>query len=76
MKKVEKILEDMALSLHNGEICVRPSYSKSTASPYNDVCQYCDYKEVCGLDDDTKKNEIDKLKHEESLAELGGEDDA
>lgn len=76
MKRVEKILEDMAVSLHEGEISVRPAFAQATTSPYNDVCKYCDYKDVCGLDEDTKKNEIAKMKHDESLMMLGGEDNA
>ncbi len=76
MKRVEKILEDMAVSLHEGEIAVRPAFAQTTTSPYHDVCKYCDYKDVCGLDEDTKKKEIFKIKHDDSLRMLGGEDDA
>ncbi len=76
MKRVEKILADMAVSLHEGEIPVRPAFAQLTTSPYHDVCKYCDYKDVCGFDEDTKKNEIAKVKHDESLRMLGGEDDA
>jgi ATP-dependent helicase/nuclease subunit B len=76
MKRVEKILADMAVSLHEGEIPVRPAVAQSTTSPYNDVCKYCDYKDVCCADEDTKTNEITKIKHDDSLRELGGEDDA
>ena len=76
LKRVEKILADMAVSLHEGEISVRPAYAQLTTSAYHDVCQYCDYKEVCGADEDTVKSEIGKIKHDESLRMLGGEDDA
>lgn len=76
MKRVEKILADMAVSLHEGEIPVRPAVAQSTTSPYNDVCKYCDYKDVCCADEDTKTNEISKIKHDDSLRALGGEDDA
>ncbi|MBO5420641.1 MAG: PD-(D/E)XK nuclease family protein [Clostridia bacterium] len=76
LKRVEKILADMAVSLHEGEISVRPAYAQLTTSAYHDVCQYCDYKDVCGADEDTVKSEIGKIKHDESLRMLGGEDDA
>lgn len=76
MKRVEKILADMAVSLHEGRISVLPVCSKVSNTSYEDVCKYCDYKEVCGKDDDTKKREVERLKHEESLALLGGEDNA
>ena len=76
MKRVEKILEDMAVSLHEGAIPVRPAFSQNKESSYHDVCKYCDYKDVCDLDEDTKKNEIEKIKHNESLRILGGEEDA
>ena len=76
MKRVEKILADMAVNLHNGVINVMPARTESTSSPYRDVCQYCDYKDVCGVDDETPRREIEKLKHDDSLMKLGGEDDA
>lgn len=76
MKRVEKILADMAVNLHEGKIPVRPAVAQTTASPYHDVCKYCDYKDVCGFDEDTPTNDIEKLKHDESLRLLGGEDDA
>lgn len=76
LKRVEKILADMAMNLHEGKIPVRPAVAESTTSPYHDVCKYCDYKDVCGFDEDTPTNDIDKIKHEDSLRLLGGEDDA
>ncbi|MBR3836070.1 MAG: PD-(D/E)XK nuclease family protein [Clostridia bacterium] len=76
MKRVEKILSEMAVNLHEGKIPVRPAVAESTSSPYHDVCKYCDYKDVCGFDEDTPTNDIAKIKHDESLRKLGGEDDA
>ena len=78
MKRVEKILSDMAMSLHEGKICVSPTVSKLTTSAYQQdyVCGYCDYKEVCCIDDDTPVNEMEKTKHSDSLLALGGEEDA
>ncbi len=76
MKRVEKILSEMALNLHEGRIPVRPAVAEATTSPYRDVCKYCDYKDVCGIDEDTSTNDICKIGHDESLKLLGGEDDA
>lgn len=78
MKRVEKILSDMAMSLHDGKICVRPTVSALTTSAYQKsyVCGYCDYKEVCCIDEDTPVNEMERKKHSDSLIELGGEEDA
>lgn len=76
MKRVEKILAEMAMELHNGVIHVQPARSEKTTSPYYDVCKYCDYSDVCGRDDDTPVKEIKKVKFEDSLSELGGEEDA
>ena len=76
MKKCERILAKMAVDLHNGVIPIRPAHSNTSRSPYEDVCKYCDYKEVCLVDEDTPTLEIENLKHTESLARLGGEDDA
>lgn len=78
MKRVEKILADMAMSLHEGKICVSPTVSRLTTSPYSKsyVCGYCDYKDVCCADEDIPVNEIENTKHSDSLLELGGEEDA
>ena len=76
LKRVEKILADMAVNLHEGKIPVRPAVAESTTSPYHDVCKYCDYKDVCGFDEETPTNDIAKIKHEDSLRILGGENDA
>lgn len=76
MKRVERILADMAESLHRGVIRISPAAATGSGSPYKDVCKYCDYKEVCLADEDTPTREISSMKHEESLAELGGESDA
>ncbi len=76
MKRVERILANMAESLHRGDIRISPAVATGSGSPYKDVCKYCDYKEVCLADEDTPTREITSMKHEESLAELGGESDA
>ena len=76
MKRVEKILADMAVSLHEGRIAVNPAKGATSSSNYYDVCKFCDYKDVCGVDEDTPRREITKSDHEKSRTELGGENDA
>ena len=78
LNRVEKILTDMAMSLHDGKICIKPSISELSTSSYGEsgVCGYCDFKDVCCADENTPINEIKNLKHSDSLLSLGGEEDA
>jgi ATP-dependent helicase/nuclease subunit B len=76
MKRCEKILAQMAVDLHNGIIHINPAHSESGQSPYNDVCKFCDYKEVCLADEDTPIRKIENIKHSDVLTKLGGECDA
>ncbi len=76
MKRCEKILEKMAVDLHNGVIHIMPAHSVSSQSPYSDVCKYCDYKDVCHVDENTPTREIASPSHLESLQKLGGDEDA
>ena len=76
MKRCEKILEKMAVDLHNGIIHVMPAHAVNSQSPYNDVCKYCDYADVCHVDENTPTREIASPNHIESLQKLGGDEDA
>ncbi|MDD6276328.1 MAG: PD-(D/E)XK nuclease family protein [Clostridia bacterium] len=76
MKRVEKILSDMAMSLHDGKIPVMPAHSDKSVSAYKNVCEFCDYSDVCCSDEDTPVREIEYLSHKDSLNLLGGEEDA
>ena len=76
MKRCEKILEKMAVDLHNGVIHVMPAHAVNSQSPYNNVCKYCDYKDVCHVDENTPTREIASPNHFESLQKLGGDEDA
>ena len=76
MKRCEKILEKMAVDLHNGIIHVMPAHAANSQSPYNDVCKYCDYKDVCHVDENTPTREITNPNHSESLQKLGGDENA
>ena len=46
--KADKILTEMADSLHSGMISACPSYGKN----YEKVCEYCEYKSVCSYEED------------------------
>ena len=76
MKKCERVLSKMAVDLHNGIIPIKPVHSNAANSPYGDVCKYCDYRQVCLADEETEYKEIVNINHDESLAKLGGEEDA
>lgn len=76
MKRCEAILAKMAVNLHEGIIHIMPAHSANSQSPYNDVCKYCDYKDVCLVDENTPTREIASLGHSESLQKLGGGEDA
>lgn len=58
-EKADKILAEMADSLHSGEISACPSYGKN----YEKVCEYCEYKSVCSYEDGIPVRELvdDKL---------------
>lgn len=47
-EKADRILCEMADSLHSGEISATPVYGAS----YKHVCDYCDYKSVCSYESD------------------------
>lgn len=59
---VDKAIEDMAVSLHNGEVGIYPVNTKN----YDKTCEYCDYKSVCGIDEyDEKRTQA--VKGDEAL---------
>lgn len=76
MKKVEAILAEMAVDLHEGRIPIAPAKAESSQSPYNDVCKYCDYRDVCHVDEETPRRMINSIAHKDALTILGGEEDA
>ena len=42
-KRIDGIISDMAISLHNGKIWANPVYGKK----HDNTCEYCDYHSVC-----------------------------
>lgn len=69
--KVDEILCKMASSLHEGSIPALPAFGKS----YKNICDFCDYRSVCGAEEADEKREIEDLKHEDALKILNGGDD-
>lgn len=76
LKRVEKILSEMAVNLHNGIIPAMPAKSENTSGEYKDVCKNCDYRGVCRKDENTPVKQIFNLSHDDSIRALGGEENA
>ena len=62
-KKMDGILTEMGESLHRGEIGAVPSFGAG----YDRVCDWCDYKSVCGYEPGAPVRPIEKLTHAQSL---------
>ena len=69
---VDELLREMVEKLHNGEINVDP-YEKKKKNK-KDACKYCDYKSICGFEDEEKK-EIKESAPAAVIAKLKGGDD-
>lgn len=53
-EKTDKILAEMADSLHSGMISACPSYGEN----YKKVCEYCEYKAVCSYEETIPVREL------------------
>lgn len=69
-KRIDKILQEMAESLHRGEIQAVPAYN---TTHYKNICDYCDYRAVCGFEDGEVR-EISKLDNPEVFTTLEDEE--
>lgn len=69
-KKMDGILTEMGESLHRGEIGAVPSFGAG----YDRVCDWCDYKSVCGYEPGAPVRPIEKLTHAQSLERLEKEE--
>ncbi len=69
-EKTDSIIREMGESLHSGRVEARVVYG----SDYTQVCDYCDYREVC-LEENPEKRYIQKLPHEECFRLLGEKED-
>lgn len=65
-QKMDGILTEMGESLHRGEIGAVPSFGAG----YDRVCDWCDYKSVCGYEPGAPVRPIEKLTHTQSLERL------
>lgn len=68
-KKIDSLIENMGINLHNGVINQNPVES----SKHSDICRYCDYKDVCVNRIEISKNEIEEFDNREVLEILKGE---
>lgn len=78
-QRVETILREMGDMLHQGKINATPVFSQLSTSAYADGCKYCDYKSVCGFEQNDERKEVISLSDKECfnlLNEKGGEEDA
>ncbi|MBQ9914500.1 MAG: PD-(D/E)XK nuclease family protein [Clostridia bacterium] len=61
-EKMDGVIRAMAQSIQDGIIPARPVYGSS----YTDVCDWCDYREIC-LEENPEKRYIRKIPHDECL---------
>ena len=54
----------MGQELHKGKIDAYPVYRNSD---YNKVCEYCEYRPVCGHEQDDPTKDIPKLNFENTM---------
>ena len=67
-KYINKTIKEIALEIYNGNIDLKPYY-KNKKTP----CEYCSYKNLCGIDSGICKNQyrfIDKLTKDEILEKM------
>lgn len=69
-KRMERLLTQMAETLASGDIAAVPAVSQ-----YLDACQYCDYRAVCGHEQDDPVRRMMNLDTEAILKELQTADD-
>lgn len=74
-KEIDRQLTGMATGLHQGEIPALPAYNNAH---YEHVCDYCDYRAVCGFEDGEQRKilKLDDSRVFEFLQdEKGGKND-
>ncbi len=62
-KKVDMMIKQMGLSLHNGLISQNPINGKN----HNKTCEFCDYKDVCKNRTEINKKELEDIDNEQAL---------
>ena len=63
-RKIDNLLKEMGQELHKGKIDAYPVYRNSD---YNKVCEYCEYRPVCGHEQDDPTKDIPKLNFENTM---------
>ncbi len=70
-RHIESLLRQMANNLWSGEVAALPAEEKGFA-----LCDWCDYRSVCGREEDGPKRCREELSREEFFQRIGGEEDA
>ena len=65
-KRMDRILRQMGEDLHDGRVEAKPVYGKNHAY----TCDWCDYRSVCGREQDGAFRYLQGLNHSEALAAL------
>lgn len=68
-KKMDEVIVNMANGIQDGIIPARPVFGSS----YTDVCDWCDYREIC-MEENPEKRYIRKIPHDECLEFLREEE--
>ncbi len=69
-RKMDGVIINMGNAIQSGVIPARPVYGSS----YTDVCDWCDYREIC-LEENPEKRYISKIPHEDCFALISGEEE-
>ncbi len=69
-KRMDEVIINMAEDIQDGIIPAKPVCGSS----YTDVCDWCDYREVC-LEENPEKRYIKKIPHDDCLELLRGEEE-
>lgn len=69
-EKMDEVIMNMGNAIQDGIIPAKPVYGSS----YTDVCDWCDYREIC-LEENPEKRYIRKIPHDECFALLRGEEE-
>ena len=68
-EKIDSMLTEMGLSLHDGEIAAVPVMGTSS---YNHTCTYCDYKDICRRTESDEVRALRTIKHGDAVRMLRG----
>ncbi len=72
-RHIQKLLISMVEQLHNGQIAAIPKI-KHNASPQESPCSYCDFRDICGREDEDRSHAFANLSLSEALAFLDSAD--